>query len=253
MKKFFRILPTIYYSELSSTNDYCREHIQEMEDSTVVYTGFQTGGKGSRGRSWLCDREKMLALSMVLTEKKPEHLPHLPLVCGIAAVDALEYIGIQGAGIKWPNDIVLNGKKLCGILCESVTQGSETSIICGIGVNLTQTRKEFDAAGLPYAGSILSQTGQTVSRELMMHAVSHFFSIYGDFHYDRGFNHELRDRYRERCITLGKEVKVLWDGRKAVGLAKDVNPDGTLLCQIDGEEVSIHHGEASIRGLWDYV
>ena len=151
----------ITLDEVDSTNNYLKLNRGELPDGTLVTARIQTAGKGRRGHEWLAD-QGMLPLSLLL--KQPPHPDTLTLCAGVAVCEALEpLLPGEELGIKWPNDIILHGHKLCGILCESVCFGSSMDIVCGIGVNLAQTAEFFEKANIPHGGSVEMLTGVTIN------------------------------------------------------------------------------------------
>ena len=195
------------------------------------------------------------ALSFLLKDARIEDMGLLPLLCAIAVRRAVKALCDADAQIKWPNDMILKGKKLCGILCESrIMAGQESGLcaVCGIGINLTQEQQAFDALGLPHATSLKLGTGQVFTPEEVTAAILEQFSQVYEQYRAEGFPRILPE-YREGCITLGKQVRVIRDGETKEGTALDITTDGELLCRIDGEEQIIRSGEASVRGLYGYI
>ena len=179
----------------------------------------------------------------------------LPLFASMAVADALEQrYGIQ-CQIKWPNDLLLNGKKIVGILCEGVSYGYQQQgrgILCGIGINLAQPQSYFDAMELPH-GTSLALQGIAVDPAADAAALAESMTNFG---FDRalyGFEREgfaaIRDAYKARCVNLGRHVT--FDGGE--GTAVDVDEEGRLVVQ--GAEGSTHvfTGEVSVHGIYGAV
>ena len=149
--------------EADSTNDVLKRALAGADgalpaDGDAVYTDSQTAGRGRRGRAWENRPGEALYYSRLVRRPLADAVT-LPLLCSLAAADAVRALCGQEAGVKWPNDLLLGGKKICGILCESVTAAGQTSYILGIGINLLQPEEFFAARGLVHGGSLLSQTG----------------------------------------------------------------------------------------------
>ena len=130
----------IKLSRVDSTNNYLKQHFEELPDGTAVTADLQTDGRGRRGHSWSADRG-MLPLSVLL--KNPREPETLTPRVGLAVCEAIEAIASKqsfsfSVGIKWPNDLIISYHKVCGILCESVFFGDKITAICGIGVNISQ-------------------------------------------------------------------------------------------------------------------
>ncbi len=245
-----------YFEEVSSTNDYLKENGQGLPHGTAVVALRQFAGKGRTGRKWEDTAEggaaKSLALSVLLKPPTVYHTPMLPLVCGLAVKKALMTAAGAVGSIKWPNDIVINGRKVCGILCEGAVAGEQVFTVCGIGVNLLETRDDFNKVNLPHATSVYAETGRRCEVLQMAAAVLNALEGYYERFILSGFDGLMED-YREACITLGSEVTVLQDGIQQNGTAVDIAPDGALLVNIEGKLRAIHAGEASVRGLYGYV
>ena len=238
------------FAELGSTNTHCKDHLADLPDGAAVLALRQTAGRGRRGKSWADTADSGMALSFVLKGIELRQVAALPLCVGLAVSEALEEAAGCRAEIKWPNDLVVGGKKVCGILCEGVV-GEETAAVCGIGVNLTQTAEDFARRQLPHGGSLLSECGVRLApRELAVQVLAHCDRRVEQF-LAQGLP-SLLPAYRARSATLERIVGVLWEGREAVGRAVDVGEDGSLLVEIDGQVVSVCSGEASVRGLYGY-
>lgn len=239
------------FDSLPCTNDYCKEQMERLSHGAVVSALRQTSGKGTKGRAWKGTPGMGIALSFVLKGVRLADLTVLPLLCGLAETLALGQFGVS-AGIKWPNDIVLGGKKLSGILCESVIMSGSVDVVCGIGINLLQDSSYFAERELPYGGSVFSETGKRISREEVMAALLNQFEQLFERYQADGFA-ALKGRYEEKCVTLHRQVRVIAGGTECEALALGVADDGRLLCEIAGEKRLIDHGEASVRGLWGYA
>lgn len=242
----------LHFDRLPSTNDYLKQHAKALSHGTVVTADYQTAGKGRVGRTWQDSARKGLAFSVLLRPPSVHHTQLLPLVCALGVKSSLEMLCGVNAQIKWPNDIVLNGKKVCGILCEGVLLGDASYAICGIGLNVLQETQDFASFGLDHATSLLIETGKAYPLKditaVLMSRLEHY--------YDRliaeGFD-PLLAQYRQACITLGRDVRVLQNGSEREGRAVGLSPNGALLVDFDGTIVEVNAGEASVRGLYGYV
>ena len=145
-----------YLPECGSTNAYVKEHFEEFGPVGAVYTENQTAGRGRLGRSWVNAEGKALYYTVAIREPLAQPAT-LPLLASLAVRTQLRLRYGVDCQIKWPNDLLLNGKKIVGILCESVSYGYQQQgrgILCGIGINLAQPQSYFDAAGLPNGTSL---------------------------------------------------------------------------------------------------
>ena len=148
-----------YLPECGSTNAYVKEHFEEFGPVGAVYTENQTAGRGRLGRSWVNAEGKALYYTVAIREPLAQPAT-LPLLASLAVRTQLKLRYGVDCQIKWPNDLLLNGKKIVGILCEGVSYGYQQQgrgILCGIGINLAQPQSYFDAAGLPNGTSLALQ------------------------------------------------------------------------------------------------
>lgn len=224
-----------------------------LENGTVVYTDCQTGGKGTKGRSWEIAPGDAIAFSFVLKNCQPQDLSFLPLICGLAEIVLFQKLSVSDAGIKWPNDIVVHQKKVSGILCESTIEGSSIHVVCGIGINLHQTQNKFEQQQLTYATSLWLETQKNYTMEEILSGYLEEFNQLWKQYQKLGFVEGILPQYQKHCITLGKQVRVLFHQVEKQGKAVAISDTGQLICEIDGKQQYIHHGEASIRGLWGYI
>ena len=236
----------IALDEVDSTNNYLKQHRKELPDGTLVTAGLQTAGKGRRGRKWLADRG-MLPFSLLL--KDPPHPDTVTLCAAVAVCKSLEQLlPGESFGIKWPNDIILHGHKLCGILCESVCFGSSMDIICGIGVNISQTREFFQHAGIPHGGSLKMLTGIEPDRDTLAEDISKRL-----YEYSRQGFPAIAEEYTSRCLTIGKQVLLIENGKERPAFAEGIAENGFLVCRDENGSFEVNSGEVSVRGLLGYI
>lgn len=235
----------ILLDEVDSTNSYLKRRVGELPDGTAVTARKQTAGHGRRGHSWVDDGE-MLPLSILL--KNPEQPTTITLRAGVALCEAFESAGAAGVGIKWPNDIIISAHKVCGILCESVCSGDNIYVICGIGVNLTQNAEFFRNAGIPHAGSLKELAGIIPDRATLTEDIVRRVTTLCKTDFS-----EIYNRYKRRCVTLGKQVRIIGSGGERVAFAEDIAANGFLVCSDEKGQFEVNSGEVSVRGLMDYI
>ncbi len=243
---FGRAAPVLYEERVDSTNLYLRRLADTAPDGTAVIAASQSAGRGRAGRSFLSP-EGGLYLSVLLRPAvEPERLPTLTPVAAAAVCRAVETVCGVRCGVKWPNDVLLGGKKICGILFESVLGGEKPCVIVGIGVNADTPA--FPEELQPIAGSIAAVTGDNVDLHALAAALlSEFDALYALWLSDGGA--AVREEYRRRCLNVGREV--LAGGRR--GLCLGVGDDYSLLVRFsDGAEEALRFGEVSVRGLYGY-
>lgn len=244
----------IYMEEIDSTNLEAGRLADEIFHGTVLVAERQTAGRGRRGRSWLSESEENLYFSLLLKPTfAPEQASMLTLLMAQAVAEAIDEVCGCDCRIKWPNDIVLNDKKVCGILTEMKPGANGIQhVIVGVGVNVNQTA--FVGEGLLYAGSLRGELGIEVNRDKLLDGIlEHFNGLYEAF-CQSGSLKPMQEEYEAKLANLGKEVKVLDPKGEYQGIALGINDKGELLVQkADGTVEEVYAGEVSVRGLWGYV
>ena len=244
------------FSELDSTNTYLKElALNGTADGTAVIAAHQTAGRGRMDRTFQSPAGKGLYLSVLLRpDLPPERFLPVTALAGVAACDAVENLCGVRPGLKWPNDPVLNGRKLAGVLTELVIcEDGKPAIVLGIGVNVSQTAGDFTPDVAAMATSLAAE-GIAVSREELAAALlARLDVMYQDL--KAGALDGWRQRYRMDCINLGKTVQLLHpDGRRETAEAVEIDEDFGLAVRLkDGREEVIRSGEVSVRGLYGYV
>ncbi|BAU95101.1 biotin--protein ligase [Corynebacterium suranareeae] len=187
---------------------------------TVKTVEFQDHARGRLGRPWTAP-EGSQAIVSVLVRIEPAHLDHIgtiPLAAGLAVMDALADLNVQGAGLKWPNDVQIDGKKLCGILVEATGFDSTPSVVIGMGINISLTKEELPvphATSLALEGVEVDRTGFLINMlTYLRHRVQQW----------QGPSVEWIDDYRAVCSSIGQDVRVVLPGDKellgeAIGVA----------------------------------
>lgn len=245
----------IRYEEIDSTNlEVTRLSEQGAAEGTVVVADSQTAGRGRRGRTWLSPQGEALYMSLLLRPKfAPNEAASLTLVMALAVMEALEEIIPNGCRIKWPNDIVVDGKKVCGILTEMGLQGQEIAhVVIGVGINLNQTN--FDEEIAKTATSLKIKTGKYVDRFALLDKVVYYFKRNYEIFLQTCDMRLLVDKYNGFLINCGKEVRVLDPQGEYEGIAQGINEKGELLVEKHSKEiVAVYAGEVSVRGIYGYV
>jgi BirA family biotin operon repressor/biotin-[acetyl-CoA-carboxylase] ligase len=223
------------YEQIGSTNDRAKELAEEgAEHGTVVVAESQTAGRGRRGRAWVSPPGRNLYFSVVLRpELRPAEASELTLVASLAVCDALRHAGVD-AGIKWPNDLLASGKKIAGILTELAAEPDRVHwVVVGVGVNVNARVEDFPEELRSEATSVLLERGTPAPRALFTAACLTALEGWVDRHADEGFE-AVRAAWRERSVTLGREVLVRMDGRELRGVAEDIDEQGALVVRGPG-------------------
>lgn len=233
------------YDCVTSTSDVL-SGIEGAEEGTIVLARAQTAGRGRLGRSFHSPGGKGVYLSMLLRPKAaPEEVSSLTAWAAVAAARAVKELTDRTPGIKWVNDLILSGKKICGILTQAVFSpgGALDKVIVGVGLNVLHEKEDFPPELRQKAGSLLSVTGRNIDLSKAEDClIKHLLLLTEDFPAKRD---EYLAFYRKHCITLGKEV-LLTDG--TTGTAEKIDDDFSLTVRLsEGTLKSVRSGEASVR------
>ena len=232
------------FDSIDSTNAYLKRiALDGAPDGTVAVAAEQTSGRGRRGRSFQSAAGKGVYLSILLRPQlTPQQLMPLTGLIAVAMSRAVDRVAGTHSQIKWTNDLILNGRKLCGILTELSVEGETGElqyVVAGIGFNVSQ--------------SILRETGKLVSRaELAAAMIAELDALYTAL--KTGDTSGYLDEYRRRCVTIGREVQLLWQDTKEKVTALDVDEEfGLIVRRENGTVETVRTGEVSVRGLYGYV
>ena len=244
-----------YYEQLDSTNTKVSElALEGAEHGTVVVAGCQTAGKGRRGRTWESPSEDNIYMSILLRpEFEADRAPMITLVMAYSVAKVLQENGFADVQIKWPNDLVLSGKKVCGILTEMHLQGTTIdSIVVGVGVNVNTT--SFLEELVDKATSLFLECGKLLDKEqLIVDIVETFTEMYDRFA-EAGDLEFLQDAYNAILVNKNREVCILEPENEYTAYAYGINPNGELVVRLeDGTERNVYAGEVSVRGLYGYI
>lgn len=236
-----------------STNDEARAWASSPTDAApdgaVVLAREQTRGRGRQGRSWHSPPEEGLYFSVVARPQLPPTIaPLLSLTAGLAVAEACSVFLPAPAQVKWPNDILFQGKKLGGVLLSlSASQGDRCDfVIIGIGVNVSTPREHFPEALQDVATSLTLAGGRAASRYEVLAEILSALEKRVDLLVEEGFS-PIRDLWRARSATLGKRVEVSQGEQTITGRALDIDEDGTLWVESDkGERLPIVAGDVHL-------
>ncbi len=216
-----------WYALVGSTNDVAKEWASDgAADGSVVCAEEQSAGRGRRGSAWVCPVGEGLTFSQILCPTMPRALwPRLALIAGLAVAKVLESQGIA-AEVKWPNDVLVGGKKIAGILVESVGD----AVIVGVGLNVNVAELPLEIAEI--ATSMLRETGRTFERELLLENLSYAMHAHAA-RAEHDFS-ELMLELRERCALTGKRVSLLLGNETHNVIVAGLSERGELLIDRDG-------------------
>ena len=242
---------------IDSTNTECkRQAMSGAEEGLVVTAEEQTAGRGRRGRDFQSPRGKGLYLSALLRPRlTPEEVSDFTAWVAVAVCDGIEACCGVRPQIKWTNDIVLEGKKLVGILTELGLE-SETNtldyMVTGIGVNVNQSPEDFSPEVREMATSLAQELGRPVRRaELAAQIVLALDRMYAGYPEDRA---EYLAKYRADCITTGHQVQLITPTARRQAFALEIDDDFNLVVELyNGKRETVSAGEVSVRGMYGYV
>lgn len=245
------------FKTIDSTNNYLKREAARLPSGTVAVADEQTGGRGRRGRTFQSPPGVGIYLSaLVRPELPPARALNFTAYVAVAVCEGIEAATGLRPQIKWTNDIVLHGRKLCGILTEMSIEGESgilQYLITGIGVNVNQQEADFPEDIRAMAGSLAMMKGEPVRRGRLaaeiINALDAMYALW--LRQDPSY----LDRYRSRCLTLGQDVQLLHpDGTVEAGFAEDIDDQFGLIVRFpDGSRRTVTSGEVSVRGLYGYL
>lgn len=244
----------VFLDTTDSTNNEARRRAEQgAPDGTLVVAIEQTAGKGRRGRSWVSPGGTGVWMSLLLRpDIPPECASMLTLVAAMAVETGIRRVtGLEGQ-IKWPNDVILDGKKVCGILTEMSTEMESIHyVIVGIGINVGIT--EFPGELQDTATSLILHTDRRVSRAALTAAVAEAWEDYYESFLKTLDLSLLREEYSENLVNRDREVRVLTPGDTYTGISRGINERGELLVETADGMRAVMSGEVSVRGIYGYV
>ena len=236
--------------EVSSTNTMLREKAnEETPEGYVIIANGQTEGRGRRGRSFYSPVDTGIYLSILLRPKEiaTNELTNLTSMAAVAACETIEEVSGQTPGIKWVNDIYIDGRKVSGILTEasiSMENGSVEYVVVGIGFNVYLPEDGFSGEIKDIAGAIFDRKKDDGKNLLVAGFLNHFMNYYAEFD-----KKDYVKKYQERSLVVGKEITVLAPSGSRKAFALEVDDTCALIVQYeDGSTERLNSGEISIRG-----
>jgi len=232
---------------LESTNQFLLDKINKLDNGETCIAEYQAAGRGRRGREWVSPFASHLYFSMYWRlEAGIEKASGLSLLVGIATVNVLEKLGIQGVGLKWPNDLYYQGKKLAGILIELNAQASDAChCVIGIGINIRMPVEQGKLIDQPWV-DLNSITPEPVDRNalsgLLIKELHHLLAEYED----KGLAPFLTRWFELDCF-INQQVNLIIGEKVQTGLCRGINDQGALLLEIDNQVQPFIGGEISLR------
>lgn len=239
----------IHYAEATSTNDLARDHATNgADEGTLVVADYQAAGRGRKGRVWFAPPGTSLLCSLIL--RPPSSVAHsawLTLAGGIAVVDALSELTDLQPRLKWPNDVLIGGLKVAGVLAESFREGNGTVCVLGVGINVNQQVEQFPSELADQATSLALQAGREYRPADLLEPLRQAFKGY----YDRLLADDaetLRQRWCDLDLTIGHPVEVTSPTGDYRGRACAIDEYGALWVEdLSGEAKRVVVGDVSVR------
>ncbi|HHY77139.1 MAG TPA: biotin--[acetyl-CoA-carboxylase] ligase [Clostridiales bacterium] len=247
----------IYLDSVDSTNNYGKELASRgFNDGILIVAEEQTKGRGRLGREWISQKGKGIWMTIMLKpDLKPDMASQVTLIAALSVLRGIKNVTDIDVMIKWPNDLVINGKKVCGILTELGAEIDIINYLCvGIGINVNSEEDDFNKIGLNTATSLKVTVGKTIDRKrLIVEILESFENLYKQF-LQKGSIDYMLEEYKKHLVNLGKEVKIILKNDEVKGIAEDVNGKGHLMVRLDnGHLMEVSSGEVSVRGVYEYV
>ncbi|MDK2891980.1 biotin--[acetyl-CoA-carboxylase] ligase [Methanohalophilus sp.] len=232
----------VYYEKVQSTNDVAKEIGSEASDGTVVIAEIQNSGRGRRGCDW-CSPKGGIWMSVILKPSiPPSHASRLTLMAGVAVAETLRKVGIN-ASLKWPNDVLVNGKKICGILTEMEAEAESINyIVIGIGINGNMDLESFPEDLRETSTTIKYELGKKIDRiSFVQSLLSVLEQEYIKF--NTGTFDNILNSWIGLADTLGKHVRLLTPTKMYEGKAIGISEDGGLILEMeDGSKETLISG-----------
>ncbi len=245
-----RDVPTkiIIFPRLASTMEAAREEVQRgTGDETLIIAGEQTAGRGRSNHTWFSPIGN-IALSYIIYTAAA-NFPYLIMVASLATAHSIEYVTGLRTQIKWPNDILIKGKKVAGILIESVFKGKPErdlryAAIIGIGINVASNVRDINEISAVATG-LEDELGEKISREELIRA---FLGDFKSHRLDLVDGKTPYNEWRDRLVTLGQKVTALWGDETLEGTAESVDESGALwIRRTDGTLTRVVAGDVTLR------
>lgn len=242
----------IHFDSLDSTNNYAKTIANKAVNGTVIISEEQLSGRGRLGKQWHSKKHEGIWMSIILKpDILPMDAPFITLIAGASVVQALNNLGVNSS-IKWPNDIILNGKKICGILTELSAEIERVNyIVLGMGINVKTVDFTEDIVNI---ATSIKKEGYDISRvDIVRNILSEFEMKYNEY---VNYNNKKAtlDVCRKYSAIIGKEIYTIKNNIKEKVECIDINESGNLVVKDkNGNEKEVISGEVSIRGEHGYV
>lgn len=234
------------FDEVTSTNTLLKEQGRNKNEWCTFVASSQTGGKGRLGRSFYSPQSSGVYFSILLKpDLEVEKAILITTAAAVAVTRVLVILGCENSQIKWVNDIFVNGRKVCGILTESVINPETKSLdfaVLGVGINLVKT-EEFPDDIKDIAGTVFNERKPFIKEKFVAEFLNEFYKIYVNL-----ASADFMEEYKEKCFCIGKEISVILGDTVRQGKAISIDKNARLLVKFsDNHEEYISSGEISIK------
>lgn len=236
----------ISFEEMDSTNKYIKENLEQLESGTVIFAKQQRNGYGRRARVWFSEKGSTLTCSVLIKQPLRKDLGLITQCVAVSILKTLEKYEIKPM-IKWPNDILVQGKKISGVLVENIVGETDVSVIIGIGININN--KEFDPSIRDKATSLYLETKQTFDIVVFLNSLLEEFEQYYQNYLNQ--NTAFLEVCRTHSCLIGKEIILEKTHEKAY--VKDIDHQGRLLIEKNGNEFVYTGNEVSLSNNYRSV
>ena len=230
----------IHFESIDSTNTYLKKNYQNLEDMTFVSASLQTQGRGRNNRIWQADDKNLLCSILLKDQKYFAYTNELSIISGYTVLQVLQEYGVNNLSIKWPNDVYVDGKKICGILLEATSSESIECLIIGIGINVNQS--EFDKTF--NATSMINELNKQINiSELENKLYEKFIE-----NLDKLMNHnDFYEEITKYDYLKGKQAYAIIDNQKTLVQIIGIDPDYSLKVIHNNELKNVNSGEISFN------
>lgn len=246
----------LHFDSIDSTNIKAKEiAMSNNEEGIVIISEEQTKARGRLGRNWSSPKGKGIWMSIIVRpDINPLDASKITQITAATIYNAMNEMDIE-VSIKWPNDIILNSKKVCGILTEMSAEIMQINyLVIGIGVNVNIESNEFPEEIFAKATSLKAELKREINRKELVGRILNNFEYFYEQMIIKGTIKEALDICREKSILIGKKVRVIQKNQSVERIAVDLNEDGELLVKDEkGEITKLISGEVSVRGENGYV
>lgn len=233
------------YEQTTSTMDIAKKLVsRNFKNGTVIFTEEQTQGRGRSGHSWFCPRYKGLLFTLLLNHTmQPDYLCLLTGTMAVSITETIRETLQLPAEIKWPNDVLINGKKVGGVLVEMEKRSQKQPVfLIGIGINVNVAEKELPKQTHLPATSLALEKKVHIDRiqvaKALLQDIDKWYSILKDEHF-----RYIAERWKEYCITIGKKLTIAGSGKEYTGKVIGISHNGGLMLKLENDEIKIFRGE----------